>query len=101
MKLQGLKSFNKANIILKAGDAASAGAWSYANELLLCFTLVSLCEGFALSTELPRGLFQKIMCCFGEKLAVETRAAAGTDALGSRTDYYEQYSDTTAPISYL
>lgn len=83
MKFQGLKSFNKANILL-AGDAKSGGAWIYANELLLCFTLVSLCEGFALSTELTRGLFQKIMCCFGEKLAVEKRAAKGTDALSSR-----------------
>lgn len=84
MKFEGLKSFNTANILLKSGDAASGGAWSYANELLLCITLVSVCEGFALSTELPQGLIQKIMCCFGEKLAVETRAATGTDASGSR-----------------
>lgn len=54
--VEGLKSFNKANILLKSGDAASLQAWSYANELLLCFTLVSLCEGFALPTEL-QGLF--------------------------------------------
>lgn len=61
------------------------GAWSYTNELLLCFTPVSLCEGFALSTELRRGVVsENHVLLWGKAGSWKTRGD-GHWRVGSRT----------------
>lgn len=65
---------------------------SYANELVLCCSLVSLCEGFALSTELWQGLTVVLEnhVLVGKAVSTGAHGGAFTRALGSPIECYPE-----------